>query len=140
MVELPLEIIHNIIAVSLPHSSRENRDRQKFLLPLCHVHSSLRRFVQRLLFSHVILKSSVDLAYFLDAVEGLPSEFDFGSCVQSFELVGRGDEADGYLRRIIGRCKEIKEVRITSVNKINLAHFSRLSSEYFQPMYNISAD
>ena len=135
MVELPLEIIHNIITVSLPPSSRKNQDRENFLLPLCHVHSSLRRFAQHLLFTYVILQPSSNLACFLDVVEGHSDEFDFGSCVQSFELVGWGDEVDGYLRRIIGRCKEIEEMRVINVAGLNFAQFSKLSSRFVQPLH-----
>ena len=135
MVELPLEIVHNIITISLPRSSYRNRDREEFLLTLCHVHSYLRRFAQRLLFSHVILHSRLSIAYFLDAVEGHSDTFDFGSCVQSFELVGWGDEVDGYLRRIIGRCKEIEEMRVINVAGLNFAQFSKLSSRFVQPLH-----
>ena len=138
MVALPLEIIYNIITISLPPSSRHNRDRREFLLPLCHVHSSLRRFVQRLLFSHVILYSRLSIAYFLDAVEGHFEVFDVGSCVQSLELVGWGDEVGGYLLCIIGRCKEIMEMRLSYLVGINFALFSRLGSEFFQSLHGYS--
>ena len=72
MIDLPLEIIHNIITIDLPDvdAPDEIREREEFLLPLCLLHSSLRRFVQRLLFAQVVLYDLEDVNRFLDTVEG----------------------------------------------------------------------
>lgn len=132
MVNLPLEIIHNIIAISLPQSELYNRGREEFLLPLCQVHSSLRRFVQRLIFSQISLKSSDALTRFLVTVEGQSETFDFGGCVRWLEwteLGGDATAADDWLRRIIDCCREIEEVRLID-DRINLAILSKLSSGF----------
>ena len=136
MVELPLEIIHTIITISLPRSDPFDRARQDFLLPICHLHSSLRRFTQRLLFSHVTLDCPISLSLFLDTVEGRTEIFNFGECVQSLQMGGcaRGDldtdEDAEELTRIIGRCGEMKEVTIHHLDRFNFAIFARLSSTW----------
>lgn len=131
MVELPPEIIQHIIRVSTPDLSFGSNSRAAFLLPLCHLHSSLRRSTQRLLFSHVILDDPDQIALFLENVEVHSEEFDFGSCVESLEMLTWDDESDGAdecLSRIVDRCQEIKEMRLTNIDEINFAHLSKLKS------------
>lgn len=63
MTELPLEIIQHLVEVSAPLPSFDNRDRSDFLLPLCHLNSSLLRIAQKALFTHpvVVVESKADL-------------------------------------------------------------------------------
>lgn len=134
MIELPLEIIQRIITISLPRSNEDYRSRQNSLLPLCTLHSSLRRFVQLLLFGHPVLDDRASAMLFLDTVEGNEPELDFGSCVQSLQMIGPWDEAteddvDGLLVRIFASCGAIEEISLDSIENVNFARFAKLSSE-----------
>ena len=92
MLELPLEIIHHIITVSLPVSIYDDRQRLNFLPPLCRLNSSLRRFVQRLLFARPLLYGLKRIRLFVDAVCRLnqnrgtarDSSWESASCRLSF--------------------------------------------------------
>ena len=130
MLQLPLEIIHHIITISLP-VSRYDRQRRNFLLPLCRLHSSLRRFVQVVLFAHPVLYSPERIRLFLDAVETESEDgFELGNCVQSLDigLIG-APEADGLLCRILAACRDVQEVWIDSLDYINLASFAQAKGE-----------
>ena len=70
---MPLEIIRDIIAVS-PYFQLRQSSTSRFPLPLCHLHSSLRRSTQRLLFCQSVIRDPVSALLFLDGIDG---EFDF---------------------------------------------------------------
>ena len=134
MVDLPLEIIQRIITITLPGPLANYRSRRRFLLPLCSLHSSLRRFVQRLLFVHPVLYGPYSAALFLDTVEGNQSGFDFGGCVKSLRMDGSWREATvedtGRLfSRLCESCDAIEEIWIHSLENVNFARFAKLSSE-----------
>ena len=134
MVDLPLEIIHRIITISFPRSLVDYHSRRRFLLPLCSLHSSLRRFVQRLLFVHPVFYGPDSAALFLDTVEGNQSGFDFGGCVKSLRMYGPWDEAtvgdtDRLISRLVESCDAIEEIWIHSLENVNFARFAKLSSE-----------
>ena len=134
MVELPLEIIHHIVSVTLPKSSNVTREREDFLLPLCLVHSSIRRFAQRQLFTHPALGSQLSIDQFLYALEKYSDEFDFASCVRSLWMGGfvEGvliDDANYLLGQMVASCREIREVSLVNLVDIDFANFVQLKSE-----------
>ena len=139
MPELPLEIIHRIITISLPRPLDNYSARRRFLLPLCSLHSCLRRFAQRLLFARPLFYGPDSVALFLDTVEGNRSDFDFGGCVKSLKMVGPWAEAseadaDQLFSRLLDSCDAIEEIWIDSLENVNFAQFARLRSE--QPPNN----
>ena len=137
MVELPLEIIHNIITVSLPTSDHKNRNRQEFLLPLCLLHSSIRRFAQRQLFQQPALGSQLSIYQFLYTLERHSDEFDFASCVWSLRM-GTSAEEEGaliddaayLLAPILASCSEIREVSLVNLVDIDFANFAQSKSKH----------
>ena len=134
MVDLPLEIIQRIITITLPGPLANYRSRRRFLLPLCSLHSSLRRFVQRLLFAHPVLYGPYSAALFLDTVEGNQSGFDCGGCVKSLRMDGSWrkatvEDTGRLISRLVESCGAIEEIWIDSLEDINFAQFAKLSSE-----------
>ena len=119
MVDLPPEIICNIVSLSVPPPRFENRDRANFLLPLCHLHSSLRRFVQHQLFKHPVLVGTEAIGLFVRTVE---TGDDFGGWVFSLRFgkpsgvafVG----AAHMLHRIIVSCNAVEELWLQHVPEI----------------------
>ena len=134
MVDLPLEIIQRIITISLPRSLVDYRTRIDLLLPLGFLHSSLRRFVQRLLFVHPVFIDFECAALFVATVEGSQSDFYFGGCVKSLRMYGSWDEAtvgdtDRLFSRLCESCDAIEEIWIHSLENVNFARFAKLRSE-----------
>ena len=126
MVELPLEVIHNIITISLPEPSFTNHLRFDFLLPLSHIHSSLTPFVKRILFSHPILRSEEAIASFLSAIEG---DDEIQSSVKSLRIGRRRDgfaietESKVTLRIIFSLCDRLEDVWARNLEKLDFAVF-----------------
>ena len=127
MVELPMEIIHNIITLATPFPSFENNDRVDFLLPLCHLHSSLARHAQRLLFTHPVLNSESAVERFADTIED--EDIKFKSMVRAIRMSMLYDY-NGCLHRIIRECVEIREMLLCYVHEIDFADFAQLKSQY----------
>ena len=126
MVELPLEIIHNIITISLPEPSFTNNLRFDFLLPLCHIHSSLTPFVKRLLFSHPRLRSSAAIASFLSAIEG---DDEIQNSVKSLRIGNQrpyltiGYLSNAGLRITFGLCNRLEDVWARNLEKLDFSVF-----------------
>ena len=83
MVDLPLEVMQHIISISVPPPDIRNSDRAKYLLPFCHLHSSLLPIAQRLLFRHPVLLS---LAAFEGFIQIVGRNAALGGIVQSVRI------------------------------------------------------
>ena len=131
MVELPMEIIHNIITLATPFPSFENNDRADFLLPLCHLHSSLARHAQRRLFTHPVLNSESAVALFADTIED-EGGVEFKSWVRTLRVFNlQNDERWHCMSRIIGACAEIREMWLWGVSEVDFANFAQLTSQFY---------
>ena len=126
MVELPLEIIQDIITVSLPEPSFDDNLRFDFLLPLCHIHSSLTPYVKRILFSHPIQRSGEAIMSFLDAID---RDDEITNSVKSLRLGNRGcDFAIGSVTNkalsiILSLCDKLEDVWASNLENLDLAVF-----------------
>lgn len=133
MVELPLELIHNIVARVIPPFDSKPRSRQKLLTQLCHL-PPLQRFAQRLLFQHISLLTKKSVLAFQHAIESQTETFDFGSCVQSLRMgTSNTIERTGPLvSRVVDRCGAINKAEFYYVGGINFADLAKLSSTFEQ--------
>lgn len=130
MITLPPEVLQRALILSTPPPSLKNNDRAKFLLSLCHVHSSLTPLVQRLLFSHPVFRSRKRLELFLETVEG--NDNKFGSWVRSFRIRRAFMDYEDHsvlVLRVLRACTELEEVRLIGITGVDFANFARLKSK-----------
>ena len=135
MPNLPLEVIQIIFTVSLPpRPTYDDRSRLDFLLPLCLVHPSLTRPIQRILFANIPVRGMKRNRRFLESLELVPESKRW---VKSLELeLDFGNERDATevnsaLSGIVEHCVEMEEVELFQVESVNLAVFAQLKRELF---------
>ena len=119
--QLPLEIIYDIIGISVPPPRSSNRDRLDFLLPLCLVHRSFRHVILRLPHSVELLAAALE------------ENSGFGRAIVSLRLGDPDNEEEPItvdLARILVHCAELKEVWLFSVNRVYIKSLSLSPSTF----------
>lgn len=129
-VQLPIELIQHIVTLSIPPPRFDNRNRCKFLLPLCLLTTTLRRSIQRELFRHPVLEGQDVVKLFLrtieegdEVVKGWITSLRFGRTAGVAFAYAEDD-----LRRILVACARVEELWLQNVADVrisSLAHAKR---------------
>ncbi|GAA5941604.1 hypothetical protein JCM10213_002315 [Rhodosporidiobolus nylandii] len=109
---LPLELVDHVVrlALPLPFSFRQYRDRQDVLLALCRTSRALRAIAQPLLFEAVELRTADEVEVFVQAVEAAK----LGGRVKrigifSQEVLNQDDFGEERFARLAAICPDVVE-------------------------------
>ena len=135
---LPLEIIHDIVAASLPFVpafhpnplSHHFRNRAKILLLLCQVNSSVAHVAQRLLFARPFINGTAKLNQFYRI---LIENTKFRHWVRSLNLYQGHrvypEDVSPILRYIVQNCYELEILALYRFKEIDFSSLTGGKSE-----------